>query len=813
MKGTRHRRQKAEDRGERGVALILTLAIIALAALLVIAFASSMRVENTASKNFNDLIKTRELAKAAIDQAVTIIRRYTTRNVLPDNILNFVTFPGAVYYMDNAGVTHPLIPLSSLNAAGATDFDFNQNFWVTGDNGEFTVPANSQINVGWIYVADDGTMAPPGPYPIPQPLPPQTRPIVGRFAFWVDDEASKININTAGHSWTTTDPYGASDPLAVELSQLVYPSLAPPLQPLSAYAADIERGWSAPPAYPRGTYPYNTVEEIRRANTTINSDLFKANRFSLTAYSDDASGGSASDDLDALGAPRRIISGVSHDPANNYSDIDGTGGGNTNVFVRLNDPKLQALYVCTENPTPIGFRNKFPIVGIVDGLKQVIANIIAYQSNPASSPPPDGGPPNTQPVYLGVAKTPYINEVQVKYDVVAGPPVQVSRTVSVELFYMYDGTYTPGNEQIVISGLPDSTPALGFLPSVIVPIGGDFQSGSNRFFSAALETVNVAGPVDIPPTGVSPLTEVNYERNYPALGGFKRLDYAQMNLGPQITLDPTTAPLTIYQGAEANDPAVNELANQWTPYTAVGNGTLGTPNPGYQAVFDHSKEVIRGGLMQSIGELGYIHRPEPWKHLTLQPQPGAEKTLGQIPDWAILNVFAAPNTTKGRININGYINPAGTGPSTPRTVALKALLNSVTPPLPGTVAGEIYTNGFATRTGGADAYGMKDRVSLGPIFDTIGEICEITSLIPAGNEVAKEAAIRRIANLITVRSNAFTIWVIAQGIKQPPGAAIGTFIPGTDLITGEVRAQAVVERYEQAGQVKFRTKYFRYLYD
>jgi hypothetical protein len=28
-----------------------------------------------------------------------------------------------------------------------------------------------------------------------------------------------------------------------------------------------------------------------------------------------------------------------------------------------------------------------------------------------------------------------------------------------------------------------------------------------------------------------------------------------------------------------------------------------------------------------------------------------------------------------------------------------------------------------------------------------------------------------------------------------------------------VRAQAVVERYEDAGVVKFRTKYFRYIYE
>ena len=86
-------------------------------------------------------------------------------------------------------------------------------------------------------------------------------------------------------------------------------------------------------------------------------------------------------------------------------------------------------------------------------------------------------------------------------------------------------------------------------------------------------------------------------------------------------------------------------------------------------------------------------------------------------------------------------------------------------------------------------------------------------------DAGKEAIIRRIANLITVRSSTFTVWVMAQSIKQTPqNTSIGTFNPTFDLITGEVKAQAVVERYESApgattSTPKFRTRYFRYLYN
>ena len=76
---------------ERGIALILTLAIIALVTLVLIAFVTSMRVENAGSKSFNDLIKAREIAQGAVDQVVSKIRQATTRG---PTVLDYVTFPG-----------------------------------------------------------------------------------------------------------------------------------------------------------------------------------------------------------------------------------------------------------------------------------------------------------------------------------------------------------------------------------------------------------------------------------------------------------------------------------------------------------------------------------------------------------------------------------------------------------------------------------------------------------------------------------------------------------------------------------------------
>jgi hypothetical protein len=64
--------------------------------------------------------------------------------------------------------------------------------------------------------------------------------------------------------------------------------------------------------------------------------------------------------------------------------------------------------------------------------------------------------------------------------------------------------------------------------------------------------------------------------------------------------------------------------------------------------------------------------------------------------------------------------------------------------------------------------------------------------------------------LITPRSNVFEIWAAAQALQVPTGTTITN-------ILGEAKVQAIVERYEDASTtpptVKFRTKYYRYLYD
>jgi Tfp pilus assembly protein PilX len=129
--------QKRRD-SQRGVALILTLAILTLVTLLVIAFASSMRVENTASKNYNDLIKTRQLAQAAVDEAVAKIRDATQ---VPTIDSTWAAAPGVIYVATRGAAISPKL----LYTAGTDVVDINANNIITGINVSYPQP--SPINV------------------------------------------------------------------------------------------------------------------------------------------------------------------------------------------------------------------------------------------------------------------------------------------------------------------------------------------------------------------------------------------------------------------------------------------------------------------------------------------------------------------------------------------------------------------------------------------------------------------------------------------------------------------------------------------
>jgi hypothetical protein len=163
----------------------------------------------------------------------------------------------------------------------------------------------------------------------------------------------------------------------------------------------------------------------------------------------------------------------------------------------------------------------------------------------------------------------------------------------------------------------------------------------------------------------------------------------------------------------------------------------------------------------------------------------------------------------GRININAFAEPRDASNNSfggQRILPLEAALlgaakiSSSATPLTllesGTLALNIYNRTLATSTTGTGKlYGYADG------FYSPGEIVEIKGIADGGEE--SEELVRQIGNLVTTRGNVFSIYTIAQALKQTP--------QGKLVVTAENRQQAMIERYIDPSTkiIRFKTIYSR----
>lgn len=215
------------------VVLVLTIAI---------AFLSSVSTERTASSSYKTSAVARQLANTAVSIVQAQIRAGTSQG---PNVA-WTSQPGLIRDFDNSGQPLKIFKLyssgtmqstgnfSSSNAAADIPADWfsrkdeyvdlNSPVSLSGTNvypildpsalgfvqgfdidSSAPVATGSSANaapmpVSWIYVLQDGQAV---PYNSSKITP--NNPVVGRIAFWTDDETAKINLNTAseGVYWDT----------------------------------------------------------------------------------------------------------------------------------------------------------------------------------------------------------------------------------------------------------------------------------------------------------------------------------------------------------------------------------------------------------------------------------------------------------------------------------------------------------------------------------------------------------------------------------------------------------------------------------
>lgn len=191
---------------QRGVALITTLALVALLSFTLLSYFSLVSWEKIRSKSFLEKVYLQSISDIAAQEALAKI---TDGCELPWQInganvqaaAHMTACPGLMsirYFHTNLNTNSPfstsanprLIPLFSWTTNSENLFNINTpnnpfhpgEFYLTG----YPEPSNTPIYVHWLPVYKNPTLPASS-----------NNPVVGRYAYWVDVENSKINLRLA----------------------------------------------------------------------------------------------------------------------------------------------------------------------------------------------------------------------------------------------------------------------------------------------------------------------------------------------------------------------------------------------------------------------------------------------------------------------------------------------------------------------------------------------------------------------------------------------------------------------------------------
>ena len=283
----------------RSSVLVLTLLVLVLISIIVLGLLASVTLERQNTEANYQQRRALSLAMLAFQTGVSQIRDAlgTGTNSWDDPYANFATYPPSFFWSVSPGI------ISRWSYTNATPTNFPLFSYTSDANNSSLVDLNRPLSDGSypiIGLADAGGGSPPSLnvqcvnvlQDPTQAAGPNNR-ILGRYAFWIDDENAKININVAdGSRQKYTDDWmknslGLGNPTEESLTVLSQNDA----NLTSAQASNIV-------ATARST-TFHSPREILRVSGTA-PDLYTNNVFSLT---DD----SKSPDINIFGQPKMAI--------------------------------------------------------------------------------------------------------------------------------------------------------------------------------------------------------------------------------------------------------------------------------------------------------------------------------------------------------------------------------------------------------------------------------------------------------------------------------------------------------------------------
>ena len=267
-----------------GSALIMTLVIVVLITVVTVGYLASVMLESKTAGSSLDQERAYGVAMIGVHEAMSRVR--DALGPWDDPFKNFATNAPEFYWSLSPG---RITRWSYSSASPQTNFAlFSESPGVSlvnlnrpladGSRPIIGGPNPPDLSVKWENVLSDPSK-PAG----------ATNAIIGRYAFWVDDEGAKINVNTAdGTEKYTTNSLGIGSPSEVSMEVLFGGGNA---KDLSKEIVGIAR-----------TNGFSSPREILRS-TNVPADAYTNNVFALTAYS-------RSPELNIFGQPRMALTPI-----------------------------------------------------------------------------------------------------------------------------------------------------------------------------------------------------------------------------------------------------------------------------------------------------------------------------------------------------------------------------------------------------------------------------------------------------------------------------------------------------------------------
>lgn len=832
----------------RGAALVAVLAVVVLMTILVTGLTMSLRLDRQAA--FYHLERTRAdlMANEGVEYGEALLRGTVGD---PDRV--YLSSPGRLHASAANSASKALVttPIELSSGAPGTPqpgvlapANLNRRTW--SGNDRILDPNGGNFDLKWVYVRNDGSRDPDE-----LPAVSGSNPILGRYAFWVDDESSRVNLNTA---WKRQTNVGLANPSQVNLTALNARSTS-----FNSTLADAIRARVLPVA--GGVKTLNSpMEAISIATNTGQKTALKETRFVSTFYNQDT-------ELIPIGKHQIGASPAMLQPKIVLTTRSNVANGRPFLDILTSDTADPAL-TASISPTKLDLTLKKLVslfsssnYGYAPGMSlagkyrpgnpqritQLALDIIDYVRSAESSTnlvyplrgrwnagnwSMNGGDMWSDDSFVSTGRHPLITEVgilvsdtppfklRVFVELYLPPSYGLSslQVVAVPRLTVNFWGYDPSNPHTTAQLQDQEAVATNYTLTAASP----YTVISNKFEFAYPDGTSATGPTVRPAGSLGIRVAAN-------VGG-GNIDYCPLSSTTQIQcpINPVgtygSTPAGV-KSREVDDPRVNKNTADWV--LSSGSNTFGAQNSIWGSKMTASvtppadgtdaaaslRMPAKGVGVSSVAELGCVTTGVevtgagvPWRTVRLRPTPGSTV----FPDWALLDIFTAPvwptgqsqqnlitlyephkNSVAGRFNINTAVAPFS---GADRGDILTGLLNEA-----GLTSQTAAIRAHTLASGGRD-YGLTG------MYDSIGELAEIQG-VADGNE-SSEQNLAKLVNLAGVKGSVFSIYSIGQALKQTPN--------GTLKVNGEKILQVMVERYVEdvvsGGMVTDRQMKFRVVY-